>query len=85
MTGLARVLWTRDSRVRAEAGTRLIAIDEATRPTGWKLRMRSSTKKIATIGGFVRGGHAGVGSCVYGILRDRGNILGLEVGGRGAG
>jgi hypothetical protein len=79
MTGLAKVLWTRDQRVRVEAGTRLVAIDEATRPTGWELRMHSSTKKIATIGGFVGGGHAGVGSCVYGILRDRGNILGLEV------
>ena len=79
MTGLSSVLWTRDQRVRAEAGARLIAIDEATRPTGWELRMHSSTKKVATIAGFVGGGHAGVGSCTYGILRDRGNILGLEV------
>jgi FAD/FMN-containing dehydrogenase len=79
MTGLSRVLWSRDSRVRAEAGARLGAIDEATRPTGWELRMHSSTKKVATIGGFVGGGHAGIGSCVWGILRDRGNIHGLEV------
>ncbi|MDB5819826.1 MAG: binding domain protein [Rhizobacter sp.] len=79
MTGLASVLWTRDQRVRAQAGARLIAIDEVTRPTGWELRMHSSTKKAATIGGFVGGGHAGVGSCAYGILRDRGNILGLQV------
>jgi hypothetical protein len=79
MTGLAKVLWTRDQRVRAETGARLGAIDEATRPTGWELRMHSSTRKVATLGGFVGGGHAGVGSCVYGILRDRGNILGLEV------
>lgn len=79
MTALDQVLWTRDQRVRAQAGARLMAIDEATRPTGWELRMHSSTKKVATIGGFVGGGHAGVGSCTYGILRDRGNILGLEV------
>jgi len=79
MTGLAGVLWMHDQRVRAQAGTRLIAIDEATRPSGWELRMHSSTKKVATIGGFVGGGHAGVGSCSYGILRDRGNIAGLEV------
>jgi FAD/FMN-containing dehydrogenase len=79
MTGLSRVLWSRDHRVRAEAGARLAAIDEATRPTGWELRMHSSTKKVATLGGFVGGGHAGVGSCSYGMLRDRGNILGLEV------
>ena len=65
--------------MRAEAGARLGAIDEATRPSGWELRMHSSTKKVATIGGFVGGGHAGIGSCVHGILRDCGNILGLEV------
>ncbi|MDP9901987.1 FAD-binding oxidoreductase [Variovorax ginsengisoli] len=79
MTALDQVLWTRDQRVRAQAGARLTAIDAATRPTGWELRIHSSTKKVATIGGFVGGGHAGVGSCTYGILRDRGNILGLEV------
>jgi hypothetical protein len=79
MSDLSQVLWTRDQRVRAEAGARLAAIDEVTRATGWELRMHSSTKKVATLGGFVGGGHAGVGSCAYGILRDRGNILGLEV------
>ncbi|HEX4235989.1 MAG TPA: FAD-binding oxidoreductase [Caldimonas sp.] len=79
MTALSNVLWARDGRVRAEAGVRLIAIDEATRQDGWELRLHSSTRKIATIGGFVGGGHAGVGSCSYGILRDRGNILALEV------
>ncbi|VWX60359.1 FAD-linked oxidase [Burkholderiales bacterium 8X] len=79
MTALSKVLWMRDQSVCAEAGARMMAIDEATRPTGWELRMHPSTKKVATIGGFVGGGHAGVGSCSYGILRDRGNLLGLEV------
>jgi FAD/FMN-containing dehydrogenase len=79
ITGLDRVMWTRGSTVRAECGARLDSIDKATRPTGWELRMHSSTKKVATIGGFVGGGHAGIGSCVYGILRDRGNIRAIEV------
>ncbi|MDM0047039.1 FAD-binding oxidoreductase [Variovorax dokdonensis] len=79
MTALDQVLWTRDQRVRAQAGARLLAIDQATRPEGWELRIHSSTRKVATLGGFVGGGHAGVGSCVYGILRDRGNILGMQV------
>jgi FAD/FMN-containing dehydrogenase len=79
MTALDRVVWVKGARVRAETGVRLIDIDGVTRPQGWELRMHSSTKRVATIGGFVGGGHAGVGSCVYGILRDRGNILGLEV------
>jgi FAD/FMN-containing dehydrogenase len=79
MTALARVLWTRDQTVRAEAGARLIAIDEATRPAGWELRMHPSTKRVATIAGYIGGGHAGIGSCTYGILRDRGNITALEL------
>lgn len=79
MSGLNQVLWTRDQRVRAQAGARLGEIDAVTRPTGWELRMHSSTKRAATIGGYIGGGHAGIGSCAYGILRDRGNIMGLEV------
>ena len=79
ITEMDRVLWTKGPTVRAECGARLDAIDQATRPTGWELRMHSSTKKVATIGGFVGGGHAGVGSCHYGILRDRGNIRAIEV------
>jgi FAD binding domain len=78
-TALNKIVKVEGARVRAESGARLIDIDAASRPTGWELRMHSSTKRAATIGGFVGGGHAGVGSCVYGILRDRGNILGLEV------
>jgi hypothetical protein len=78
-TKLDRIVAIDGPRVRAETGARLIDIDAATRPTGFELRMHSSTKRAATIGGYVGGGHAGVGSCVYGILRDRGNILGLEV------
>jgi FAD/FMN-containing dehydrogenase len=78
-TALDKIVKIDGARVRAETGARLIDIDAATRPTGWELRMHSSTKRAATIGGFVGGGHAGVGSCAYGILRDSGNILGLEV------
>lgn len=79
MTALNKVLWQRPGSMRAEAGARLQAIDDALRPSGAELRMHSSTRRAATVGGFVGGGHAGVGSCAWGILRDRGNILGLEV------
>ncbi|MBL0420884.1 FAD-binding oxidoreductase [Ramlibacter sp. AW1] len=79
MTALKRVLWTRPGAVRAEAGARLQAIDEVTGPQGGELRMHASTRRVATIGGYIGGGHAGVGSCTWGILRDRGNILGMEV------
>ncbi len=79
MTALNRILWIKGATLRAEPGIRLVDIDAATRPEGWELRMHPSTKRTATLGGFVGGGHAGIGSCVYGVLRDRGNIIGLEV------
>ncbi len=41
--------------------------------------MHPSTRKLATLGGFVGGGHAGVGTVNWGILRDRGNVLGLKI------
>jgi hypothetical protein len=79
MTALDSICWVDSARVRAQTGARLTSIDKATQAKGWELRMHSSTRRVATIGGFIAGGHAGVGSCAYGILRDRGNILGLEV------
>ena len=79
MTAFGDVLWARDGRVRAQAGARLGAIDEFTRPSGWELRIHPSTRKISTVAGFIAGGHAGMGSVTYGILRDRGNIVALEV------
>ncbi len=78
-TGLDRILWIEGARARVEAGVRLATIDQAAQSKGFELRMHSSTRRVATIGGFIGGGHAGVGSCAYGILRDRGNILAIEV------
>lgn len=64
---------------RFEAGAKLADIDIAALPLGWELRMHPSTKRTATIGGFVAGGAAGVGSILYGQLRDRGTVTGLRV------
>jgi FAD/FMN-containing dehydrogenase len=79
MLGLDRILWQRGHAMRAQAGIRLGVLDEALRKGGRELRMHPSTKRLATLGGFVGGGHAGVGTVNWGILRDRGNILGLKV------
>lgn len=79
MSGMDRIMWMRDQRVRAQCGAKMIDIDSHTRPAGWELRIHPSTRRIGTIGGFIAGGHAGVGSCTYGILRDTGNILGLRM------
>jgi FAD/FMN-containing dehydrogenase len=79
MTNLAEVLWVRNGCVRAQAGARMAAIDDFTRPSGFELRIHPSTRRVSTIAGFIAGGHAGMGSPTYGILRDRGNIVALEV------
>ena len=65
--------------MRAQAGIRLGALDEEMQKGGRELRMHPSTRRLATLGGFVGGGHAGVGTVNWGILRDRGNLLGLRV------
>jgi FAD/FMN-containing dehydrogenase len=79
MSGLNRLLWHRDDVMRAEAGIVVGDLDAQLRRKGWELRMHPSTKRTATLGGFMAGGHAGIGSVTFGILRDRGNILGIEL------
>jgi FAD/FMN-containing dehydrogenase len=66
-------------RVRVQAGAILSDLDDALRPEGWELRMHPSTKRTATIGGFVAGGSGGVGSVTFGYLREPGNVLGARV------
>jgi FAD/FMN-containing dehydrogenase len=60
--------------VRVGAGRRMIDLDRETRPQGWELRMHPSTKRTATIGGFVAGGSGGIGSVTWGGLREPGNV-----------
>jgi FAD/FMN-containing dehydrogenase len=79
MTALDQVVFHKGHVARAQAGIRLLALDEQLRADGRELRMHPSTKKLATLGGFVGGGHAGIGTVNWGILRDRGNLLGLKI------
>jgi FAD/FMN-containing dehydrogenase len=79
MLGLERIVWQKPGSVRAQAGIRLGVLDHELRRNRYELRMHPSTKRLATLGGFVGGGHAGVGTVNWGILRDRGNILGLKI------
>ncbi len=76
---LNRVLAWRPGWARLQAGARMHEIDALTRPGGWEIRMHPSTKRLATIGGFVAGGSGGVGSITYGGLREPGNILAARV------
>jgi FAD/FMN-containing dehydrogenase len=79
MPGLEKIIWQKPWSVRAQAGNRLGALDEALRKNGRELRIHPSTKRIATLGGFVGGGHAGIGTVNWGIVRDRGNLLGIRI------
>ncbi len=45
----------------------------------WELRFHPSTRKQATIGGFIAGGAAGCGSCTWGQISDPGAVIALEV------
>ncbi len=79
LTGLGGVLWQRPGAVRAGSGILMGTLDEATRAEGWEQRIHPSTKRNSTLAGFISGGHAGIGSCAWGMLRDKGNVLGLQV------
>ena len=79
ITALSQVEWTKPGALRVGVGAKLNSIDAELRPSGWELRMHPSTKRTATIGGFVAGGSGGIGSVTYGGLREPGNILAARV------
>ena len=79
VTGLARIGALTDGVLTVGTGAKLIDIETHARPLGWELRMFPSTRRTATIGGFVAGGSGGVGSIQYGQLRDRGTLLAARV------
>ncbi len=84
LAGLDRVIWTKPGAGRFEAGVRLLDIDRALRDRAdssgrWELRFHPSTRKQATIGGFIAGGAAGCGSCTWGQISDTGAVLAVEV------
>ena len=74
LTRLDRVIEISAGQVRVEAGARIARLDDAARETGQELLMYPSTRRMATIGGFLAGGSGGVGSLRHGMLRDPGNV-----------
>ncbi len=80
LSGLNKVTNVAPGRVTAQAGTVLAEVDKVTRAhSGQELRIHPSTYHTASIGGFVAGGSAGVGSIKWGGLRDYGNLIRLRV------
>lgn len=77
-TRMNRILEIGEGTVRAEAGALMADVNTALRQTGREMAMFPSTQDIATIGGFVAGGSAGIGSVANGALREKGNIVQLK-------
>ena len=79
ISALTGIEWIRPGHLRVGAGAKMNAIDAETQTKGFELRMHPSTKRTATIGGFVAGGSGGIGSVTYGGLREHGNILAARI------
>jgi FAD/FMN-containing dehydrogenase len=79
MSRLEGTVWVRPGAGRFLAGSRLLEIDRDLKAHGQEVRFYPSTRKQATIGGFVAGGAAGAGSCTWGQISDMGAVIGLRV------
>ncbi|MCY4333153.1 MAG: FAD-binding oxidoreductase [Litoreibacter sp.] len=77
-TAMTQILEIGEGYVRVEAGALMSDINAALIEQGWELAMFPSTQDIATIGGFIAGGSAGIGSIANGALREKGNIIQLK-------
>ena len=79
MTAMDKIVSLDKGTLKVQPGMKLIDLEAQTVPQGWELRFHPSTRRTATIGGFIAGGSGGVGSINFGVLRDRGNVKSLRV------
>lgn len=79
ITELSAIEWVKPGIVRVGAGAKINQLDAELALKGWELRMHPSTKRTATIGGFVAGGSGGIGSINYGGLREPGNVIAARI------
>jgi len=80
LAALDQLLWVKPGAARAQCGMKLCDLDDAVRAqSGQELRFHPSTRRTATIGGFIAGGSSGIGSLSWGTLSEPGNVLGLRV------
>ncbi len=76
---LQEIKWIKAGLACVETGVKLAALDKKAQEIGWESRMVPSTVRSATVGGFIAGGSGGIGSVLYGQLRDRGNLRAVRV------
>lgn len=74
-TKMGRIIEIGPDWVRVEAGCNILTLNNELRQRGRELPIFPSTQDMATIGGFISGGSAGIGTVTHGMLRDPGNIL----------
>ena len=79
VSGLTATEWVKPGVIRVGAGARMHELDAELKASGHEIRMHPSTKRMATIGGFIAGGSGGVGSVTWGVLRDPGNLIAARV------
>ncbi|MFI5265815.1 MAG: FAD-binding oxidoreductase [Chloroflexota bacterium] len=75
---LDRILEVTDASITAEAGAIHGELEKAAVARGRELTLLTTTHAMATVGGWVAGGHVGVGTSGYGTIWD-GNVLGVKL------
>lgn len=75
---LNEILSVTDTGARVQAGAVLGDINEAARAQGKELPILTTTYASATAGGWVAGGHVGLGANAYGTIWD-GNVRGVTL------
>ncbi len=78
-SGLNKVKHIGQGMATVETGVLIYDLHQVARRNGQQLLIYPSTERIATIGGFIAGGHSGIGSIRHGILKDPGNVTRIRV------
>jgi FAD/FMN-containing dehydrogenase len=78
-TRMQSIKWIKAGSACVESGVKLGALDKKAQEIGWESRMVPSSVRSSTVGGFIAGGSGGIGSVLYGQLRDRGNLRAVRV------
>jgi FAD/FMN-containing dehydrogenase len=79
MTRFNSITALQPGSIRVQGGTVIGKALEAALASGQQLMMYPSTMRSATVGGYLGGGFAGIGSVRHGILRDSGMVRSLRI------